>query len=274
MKKNLWGYGLLGSVLLSSSVAAEVYRWSDRLGQKHYSDRPHREADIVNVRSGYTYHRVKRVFDGDTLLLANNQRVRLLGINTPEVEGRNKSAEPGGEEARRWLSETLAGNKVRLETDVEKKDKYGRLLAHVFSEQGRHLNIELVGRGLATVNIHPPNLRYSEQLLTAEANAYQAGLGLWRNTYYTARSFRDIRGTKGWKRVVGTVNKIKEGRRYVYLQFSDNFSIKIEKSARELFPDLNSYLGKKVEARGWLNKSKKRYSVHVRHPGNIVWNDK
>lgn len=254
---------------LSSTAVAEVYQWVDQNGRRHYSDRPHAGSEVVDIDPGHAYYRVKRVFDGDTVLLENGQKVRFLGVNTPEVEGRNKAAEPGGIEAKRWLESQLRGRKVWLQAGVEKQDKYGRLLAHVFTDEGVHLNLELVKNGLATVNIHPPNLRYSDEFLAQEALAEDKKLGIWADPQYQATPFDEIRDSRGWKRVVGVVMGIKETRKYVYLQFSKDFSIKIKKADRALFQDWRSYRGKRIEARGWLNKSKRAYMMSVRHPGAL-----
>lgn len=263
---------LIAAFFFPSSVfCAEVFQWIDSQGKRHYSDRPHQDAEILTIHPGYSYQKVKKVYDGDTVLLMNGQKVRFLGINTPEVEGRHKSAEPGGEEAKNWLSGKLENKKIRMEKDVEKKDKYGRLLAHVFTEDGTHLNLELVKAGLATVNIHPPNLKYVGEFLAMQEIAENAEHGLWANQHYASQSFTQLPGSKykGWKRITGVVNNIKQTGRNIYLQFSDDFSIKIERRFEDLFPDMESYLGKKIEVRGWLKKSKTRYTMLIRHPGGI-----
>lgn len=267
MTKHFWLS--LFAFCFSGTVFAEVYQWIDENGGRHYSDRPNQRSEIVEIHPGYTFYLVKHVFDGDTILLENGRKIRLLGINTPEVAGRNKHEEPGGEEAKRWLAQRLGGQKIRLETDVEKKDKYDRLLAHVFTESGRHLNLELVENGLATVNIYPPNLRYTKALLQAEERAEQAGIGLWSNPYYARHPFKALPNRKGWQRVVGTIKRIKRTRKNNYLIFSDGFSIKIAKQDQQYFSDLTSYQGKHVEVRGWLRKSRNGHTVRVRHPGHI-----
>ena len=262
----------LACFFASSGYCAEVFQWLDSQGKRHYSDRPHQDAEILTIHPGYSYYNVRKVYDGDTVLLTNGQKVRFLGINTPEVEGRNKSAEPGGEEAKNWLSGQLKNKKIRLESDVEKKDKYGRLLAHVFTEDGAHLNLELVKAGLAAVNIHPPNLKYVDTLLTVQEKAENARRGLWAYKHYASQPFTQLQGSdyKGWKRVIGVVKQIKQTRRNIYLQFSDDFSIKIERRFKDLFPTLDRYRGGKIEVRGWLNKSKNRYTMLVRHPSSII----
>lgn len=256
---------------VSFSVQAEIYQWSDTKGNKHFSDRPYQDAQTLHISPGYTYHYVKKVYDGDTILLANGKKVRLLGINTPEVEGRNKTAQAGGEQAKRWLQKKLQNKKVRLLKDVEKNDKYGRLLAHIFTEDKQHINLELVEKGLASVNIHPPNLKYTDQLLKAELLAEQQRLGIWNYKEYQPKQANQIKQARfqGWQRVVGQIINIRHSRKYSYLNFSDTFGLKIERRSSDLFPELESYVGKKLEARGWINKHKNRYSMFIRHPSQL-----
>ncbi len=259
-------------VVDSSAFCAEVFQWLDNQGRRHYSDQPHHNAEILTINPGYSYQKVRKVYDGDTVLLMNGQKVRFLGINTPEVAHRNEKAQVGGEEAKKWLQKKLKNTKVRLERDVEKKDKYGRLLAYVFTEDGIHLNLELVKKGLATANIYPPNLKYVDAFLAAQEKAENARRGLWAYRQYSSQPFTRLQNgnLQGWKRVTGVIKKIKYTRKNIYLQFSDNFAIKINRRTKYLFPDLEQYRGKKVEVRGWLHKSKGRITMLVRHPGNIV----
>lgn len=126
-------------------------------------------------------HAVRRVVDGDTLLLANRARVRLIGVDTPETVKPDHPVEPFGPEAtaftRRFVDE--AGGTVRLQFDRELVDKYGRFLAYVF-DGDRMLNEELVRNGLATAET---GFRYSESkkrlFRRAEEEARTAGRGIW-----------------------------------------------------------------------------------------------
>lgn len=255
--------------ILSPSASADVYQWVDQQGKRHYSDRPHAQAKKVELRPGYTFHSVKHVYDGDTIQLQNGQKVRFLGINTPEVEGRNKLAQPGGEAAKQWLVKKLENKTVRLEKDVEKKDKYGRVLAHVFLSNGEHVNVQLVSNGLATVNIHPPNLKYTQQLTSAQDNAEQKKIGIWNDPHYASQSYRKVKDIRGWRRITGMVNRIKQSRKYVYLQFSEDFSVGIERRSLNLFPDISVYQGRNMEVRGWIRKSKRKRVMFIRHPADL-----
>ena len=260
-------------ILAVKPVFAEVnvFEWIDKQGRHHYSDRSQSDAKVLKVVPNATYYVVEKVFDGDTILLSDGQKVRLLGVNTPEVAGRNKNAEAGGAQAKEWMRQQLEGRKVRLEGDVEKQDKYQRTLAYVFTEDKRHINLELVKQGLAAVNIYPPNLKYVDVLLDAQRLAESAGLGIWGRGDYAPQPFEmlDDENYKGWKRIVGSIRAFKQTGKYSYLQFSDKVSVRIENDMLPLFPSLQSYVGKTLEARGWVSKSSGRFVIQIRHPGDL-----
>lgn len=257
---------------LAQAAPAEVYRWQDEAGSIHYADRPAAGARQLPVNPGYSFQRVAKVIDGDTLLLANGEKVRLLGINTPEVESRYRPGEAGGEEAKRWLRNAVEGRRVRLQADVTRRDKYRRLLTHVFDETGGHLNLELVGQGLAAADIHPPNLKYADLLVKAQESAERAGKGLWGDPVYAALPVERLSAVKpkGWTRIVGTPREVRQSRDFHLLVFDDRFSVRIPKENLPLFPALNGYLGQRLEVRGWPTRRNGRYSVLARHPSALV----
>lgn len=254
-----------------SWAGAEIYQWQDGRGNQHFSDRSYPDAKIIDIKPGYSFYRVKKVFDGDTVLLEDGRKVRLLGINTPEVRHRNEDAQAGGDEAKLWLVNKLQHGKVRLETDTEKTDKYKRTLAHLFTESNEHINLQLVAAGLAAVSIYPPNLLHAEALVKAQDQVEQAGLGIWQRAEYAAMPVSSLagQGHAGWTRLVGKVVNIRNSRKYSYLEFSNRFEARIERKWLALFPDMNSYLGRNVEVRGWLNKNKNGFSMLIRHPSAI-----
>ena len=267
----LMNFLLIIMLCLPSWTGAEVYQWRDTSGSEHFSDRPHRQAKRLDIKPGYGFYTVNAVYDGDTVKLEDGRKVRLLGINTPEVQHRDKTADAGGEEARLWLMNKLQHARVRMEIDVEKSDKYGRTLAHLFTVQKEHINLSLVKTGLASVNIYPPNLLYAKELLAAEKQAENAKLGIWRRPEYAAIPISSLHkaGHPGWRRLVGKVVNIRYSRKYIYLEFPGQVDARIERKWLSLFPDVNDYLYKIVEIRGWLNKSKQHFSLLIRHPSAI-----
>ena len=124
---------------------------------------------------------VTRVVDGDTIVVrlgAVSEKVRYIGVNTPEVHHPRKGEEPGGREAAAVNRALVGGKQVQLEFDVRARDRYGRLLAYVWVGQTM-VNAELVRRGYAQVMTVPPNVRHQDLFLALQRDARERGRGLW-----------------------------------------------------------------------------------------------
>ena len=127
---------------------------------------------------------VTRVVGGDTIVVTADgveERVRLIGINTPESVHPTKPVMCFGKEASKHLATLLKpGTAVQLVRDVEPRDKYGRLLAYVYRAQdGLFLNLELVTAGFANQYTFPPNVAHVEEFRSAATTARNQGVGLW-----------------------------------------------------------------------------------------------
>lgn len=123
---------------------------------------------------------VTRTVDGDTVYVRYQGQeldVRLIGIDTPEVDP-SIGVECFGEEASRFTDGALTGHTVRLEFDVERYDRYDRVLAYVWLD-GKLFNERLVADGYAVVTTFPPNVRYEDRFLTAQDVARRDERGLW-----------------------------------------------------------------------------------------------
>ena len=118
---------------------------------------------------------VTRVIDGDTIVIDTGQRVRYIGIDTPEV---HPVPEAWGAEAWQANRNLVEGKIIRLERDVTETDKYGRLLRYVYVDDIL-VNSELVKLGLAEAKAYPPDTRYQDMLEQLEEEARQAGRGMW-----------------------------------------------------------------------------------------------
>lgn len=127
---------------------------------------------------------VARVVDGDTIVVktaAGLEKVRLIGINTPETVDRRKPVECFGKEASRRTHELLDGHDVRLEADRQAgdRDKYGRLLRYVYLSDGTDVNELLVREGFAHENGYGHAYAKRDRFRAAEAEARDARRGLW-----------------------------------------------------------------------------------------------
>ena len=125
---------------------------------------------------------VVRIVDGDTIhirLADRVEKVRYIGVNTPELHHPRRGEEPGGRQARDVNRGLVEGQRVRLEVDVRSRDRYGRLLAYVWVGDTM-VNAEMVRRGYAQVMTVPPNVRHQTLFLTLQREAREAGRGLWQ----------------------------------------------------------------------------------------------
>ena len=127
---------------------------------------------------------VERVVDGDTIVVdinGNRERVRLLGIDTPESVAVNRPEQCFGRESASYLTSLLPkGTRVTLVRDIESRDQYDRLLAYVVrSSDQLFVNLDLLERGYAGVMIYEPNSFHRELFEAAENDAFRAGIGLW-----------------------------------------------------------------------------------------------
>lgn len=149
--------------------------------------------ECAGVAPRYEDILVKRAVDGDTLLLENGERVRLIGIDTPEMHDSNKlykdSRKSGqdveaikelGRKAYQFTKNLVEGKRVKLEFDVERFDKYKRLLAYVYLKDGTFINAEIVKQGYASLLTIPPNVKYADSFLKLYHEARVDSRGLWK----------------------------------------------------------------------------------------------
>ena len=123
--------------------------------------------------------KVSRIVDGDTIYVGD-ESVRLIGIDTPETKAPNTPVECFGKAATAEITRLVDGRRVRLEFDVERRDRYGRQLAYVYRRpDGMFVNAELVRRGFAGAATYPPNVEHADRFVRLEREARQAGRGLW-----------------------------------------------------------------------------------------------
>jgi micrococcal nuclease len=127
---------------------------------------------------------IVRVVDGDTVvarLPAGEEKIRLIGIDTPETVDPRKPVQCFGREASARTKALLPkGTPIRLERDAEARDRYGRLLAYVYrADDGTFVNLALAEEGFAHPLTIPPNIAYADRFAAAAASARAAGLGLW-----------------------------------------------------------------------------------------------
>jgi micrococcal nuclease len=133
--------------------------------------------------SSSTTARVLRVVDGDTILVAvggRQERVRYIGVDTPETVKPHTRVQCFGKRASAANHRLVDGREVRLVADAEARDRYGRLLAYVYrADDGLFVNEALVRGGYATTLAIAPNVRFADRFAALARQARDAGQGLW-----------------------------------------------------------------------------------------------
>lgn len=122
---------------------------------------------------------IKWVIDGDTFVLDNNEKIRMIGIDTPEYQPRHKIADYYGKEASEYSHALLSKKKVTLEYDKDQEDDYGRTLAYVYLENGQFVNLWLVRESYARAKYYRPNGKHYLELKKAEQIARAEKKGMW-----------------------------------------------------------------------------------------------
>jgi len=121
---------------------------------------------------------VRKVIDGDTFVLASGERVRMIGVDTPETKHPRKPVQYFGKEASEFTRQMIEGKAVVLEYDWQRRDRYGRLLAYVYLPDGTFLNAEIIKRGYGFANTRY-RFRYLDKFIGYEGEAMGNGNGLW-----------------------------------------------------------------------------------------------
>ncbi len=265
--------GLIFLLFSAVLLAPEFYRWRDQQGGHHYADKPPSggtDVEKIAVDGGSGFYRVARVYDGDTVLLDGGEKVRLIGINTPELAYRNRPGEPGGERAGHYLRRLISGQLVRLEYGRERRDKYGRLLAHLFTRKGRNINALMLSKGYAHAVIKPPNIRMLQHYMDAEKGARDAHRGIWKLPQFRLHKITDAATFRNtFRRLQGVVKRVEERRSAWLLTFDGGVKGRIGKGDLDSFigdgMHPNTLAGKRLTIRGWVHLSRGKPLITLRN---------
>jgi endonuclease YncB( thermonuclease family) len=229
---------------------------------------------------------VSYVHDGDTVHLDDGRKIRLIGINTPELARHDMPAEAFAVEAREQLQADLSrhGNRVGLVLGAERHDRYGRTLAHLMAPDGENLQARLLLYGMAVAINHPPNTRYSECYAAQERAARCRGAGIWSSPEQLVLPAAKLdAGSRGFQLVSGRIDHVSHSDKGVWLYMAGlKISIREHDLAQFKLHQLLALDGKQVTLRGWLHPlSKKqarressygktvRFSMRLRHPSDM-----
>jgi len=227
----------------------------------------HADLSLNSFNKGSDGYTVRYVIDGDTIELSSGEKVRYIGIDTPEVREKTQEGwvyKPGpfGEEAKEFNRRLVEGKRVRLEFDVQKKDKFKRTLAYVYAGE-MFVNLEMVRQGFAMIYTYPPNLKYLELFLDAQKEARENKRGLWLSLEENKISASEAKKNIGRVRMVEAVVKdtfLTE--KMLILKFKDSFKVVIYKNniplaSKDMIRSPNKHFkGKMVRVFGLIKEYK------------------
>ncbi len=219
----------------------------------------------------------QKVLDGDTLLLRNGSKLRVLGINTPELGRNGKPNESGAVEARRAVEQLLLPYPdIQLRPGNPDRDRYGRILAEVYLPDGRNLGAVLVARGLAYHVVVPPNDNHWQCLASLEESARKRKMGVWQS----AKPVYEV-VSSGFQLVRSKVSKVASSRRYLWLDLEGGVVLRVAHKDLQRFAGLpgERSAGDVLEVRGWvvdrrshgakLKSEHLRWMLPLRHPSMV-----
>lgn len=233
-------------------------------------------AIAADCRASHIDERVQvvYVYDGDTIKLKDGRRVRLIGINTPEIGRNSATPRPFATNARDALQGLLdAGNStVLLQYGAEHRDHYGRLLAHTFLENGENIAITLLQQGLATTLVVPPNTWARTCYQDHEDQARSAGRGLWGLADYRTQDALNLPPeTRGFRIVHGRVSEIRQSRHNTWVDIDGPLVVRIPRKDLVNFEPgyLEHLVGHSIETRGWIKPDRDGLRLTARHPAAL-----
>ncbi len=218
------------------------------------------------IPQDYSQISVSKVIDGDTIRLSNGKLLRYIGIDTPELHTKKGKQfiyepQPFAEEAKEYNRKLVEGKSVRLEFDVQKEDKYARLLGYCFVGDV-FVNAKLLEEGYAVLYTYPPNVKYTEQFREAQSIARNEKRGLW-GSYETITSEQAASFIGQIRTVQGKVLSTYQSAKCVYLNFGSDyktdFTVVIFNNSFGAFNQqginpVSFYRGKTVEVSGRIRE--------------------
>ncbi len=224
------------------------------------------ETDRIDSRD-----RVVAVYDGDTIMLESGKRVRIIGLNAPEMGYNDRPPQAYATSATRSLEDLLSRhhNRVSIRYDAQRYDTYGRTLAHLFVPDGISVSAYLISLGLAKALTIPPNTWNAHCYHRAESDALEQQVGVWSLPEYEVVESNSLsRRAQGYRKVRGKVMRVGVSQHSTWLNLEGLVVLRIDHEDRGNFidQDLVTLEGARVLASGRLYPRKGRLYMRVRHP--------
>ena len=219
---------------------------------------------------------IRYVIDGDTVVLADGQHVRLLGINAPELGKDGAPDQPLAAQARVGLAVLVEKRRVTLIFEREHHDHYGRLLAHLLLPDGSDVEQILLREGLAWAVAVPPDVKSLPVYLAAENEARAAGRGVWSEPAYAPTPVNRLtKNDTGFRFIEGTILRSVRHRNVIYFDLGPHVALVVDSADWKKYyrGKPSDLIGHSVIARGWLTEYRGRLHMRVPHPAMLTWSD-
>ncbi len=267
-------------VLTLGSVQANTKNQPIQQGQRHQQDQKapisHRDYQCATAAlSGNAATErvtVEGVSDGDTLVLSDRRKVRIIGINAAELSKKSERALKKDAEAARDVIKQLISKAayLTLVAGDETEDNYGRTLAHLLLPDGSSLATELLARGLAAATAIEPNTRCADHYLRIERAARNQNRGIWQHTNnpWLAKGISTNR-IQGFHILTRRVKSVKNKRKGWLIKLDNNVMVYAHQHLMDK-KYANALIDKTVEIRGWFGRKDGRVSVNLHHLSNLT----
>lgn len=261
---------ILGTALFVSSVLAMTHSQVTKAATQ-VTTKPYELCAAVQAKP-FEPVRIQRVTDGDTVVLEDGRKVRIIGINAPELSKKSEGKLRGEAQAASALIQQMISESTdaALVLGDDSKDRYGRVLGHIVFDRTRSLASELILHGLAAATAVSPNTRCAEHNLRMETQARTKGLGIWQypNNPWFAKS-TGVKSIQGFHILTGLVEDVRKGKRYWEFQLANGILIRAKHSLLSS-KDATDLQQKTVEVRGWFGRHDGFTSVRLHHRTNLT----
>lgn len=212
------------------------------------------------------------VVDGDTLVLSDKRKIRVLGINTPEM---HPPAEAMSKEATDAAKALLPKNSnITLYTSFEAKDRHGRTLAHVVNHEGVNLAKRLLSQGLAAAIAIQPNTRCANHYKALEETARDKKLGLWAEHHpWQIVDKRINKKRSGFRLVTSNVSSTKQDNKHFHLLLKNGLRTYMTNALADEI-NAKALVGQRITVRGWIQYRKNKASLRLHHANNLYRHDR
>ncbi len=184
----------------------------------------------------FAFDTVEKVHDGDSIVLENTGKTRLIGINTPELGRDGSPDQPYALRARDRFQQLVdrSNRQIGILMDSQNQDRFGRTLVHLFLPDGTNISALMLSEGLGWHIAVAPNIRFLECYALAQQKARTKKLGVWKNPdIINATSLKP--GDTGFQLITGRIVRVGESRRNIWLNLPSNLVIKIDREDLQYF---------------------------------------